>query len=188
MKLFRKYSIQLTFLVLGLFLAGDAAYAQTGGNQVRAIAVLDGSLHQLQKDSLVTVQDSAFFNPSYIGQLDSSYLVQNQVTLMINEASTLYLRSAFTTTVLARISYTDSKGDTASVIRAFTIGYDSAHTYNSRSTFAFKGARKVTVRILSDSSNVTTWDPSTVLLLENQLISQPDFVFHCSNSVSNLTV
>ena len=162
----------------------------SGGGQVKAIAVLDGSLHQIQKDSSVTVEDSAFFNPSYTGDLDTSYSVQNRVTLMINEATNLYLRTAFSVTVKLKISYTTGPGpsDTASTIRSLTIGYDSLHTYNSRASFIFSGAHKVTVTVISDSSNVTTWDPSTVLVLENQLITHPNFIFKCSNTVGNITI
>jgi len=161
-----------------------------GGGQVKALAVLDGSLHQIRPDSIAIVEDSTFFNPANAGLLDSSYAVQNQVTLMINEASTLYLRTPFSVTVKLLIFYSDAKGDTASVVRNFTVNYDTARgaTYNSRSSFVFNGAHKVSVTVLSDSSNVTTWDPTSVLLIQNQLVTTPAFTFSCTNTVSNITV
>jgi hypothetical protein len=109
---------------------------------------------------------------------------------MINEASTLYLRTPFSVTVKLLISYSDAKGDTASVVRNFTVNYDTTRgvTYNSRSSFVFNGAHKVTIQVLSDSSNVTTWDPTSVLLIENTLVTTPAFLFSCTNTVSNITV
>jgi RHS repeat-associated protein len=159
-----------------------------GGGQVRALAVLDGSKHQIQKDSSVTVEDSAFFNPAYAGQLNKSYSVQNAVTLMINEASTLYMRTKFSATVRLLITWSDSSGNSDTATRSFTVGYDSAGTYNSRSSFAFQGAHKVTVKVVSDSTNATGWDPTTVLLVENQLTTRPAFLFNCQTTISNITV
>jgi len=175
-------------LLIGLFFQAADARAGNGGGQIRALAVLDGSRHQIKVDSSRTVQDSAFFNPANIGSLDTGYAVQNQVTLMINEASGLYLRTAFAVTVRLRITYTNSIGNVDSTDRSFTVGYDSTKAYNSRSTFAFSGARKVTIKVLSDSSNVTGWDPNSVLLIENQLTTHPLFTFNCSNTVNSITV
>src|ERR1700761_2549647 len=126
MQMLRKYS-NSWILLAGLLLAATAARAGNGGGQVKAIAVLDGNLHQIRPDSSTTVEDSAFFNPSYIGNLDSAYGVQNIVTLMINESSPLYLRTAFTETVKLRIIYTTATGAIDSTTRSFTINYDSAH-------------------------------------------------------------
>ncbi|WP_133995032.1 hypothetical protein, partial [Dinghuibacter silviterrae] len=162
--------------------------AQSGSGGVLAKAVLDGSLHQISADSSRTVEDSAFFNPSYLGLIDTSYLVQNLVTLKINEGSNVFLRDSFTVTVQLRIGYTTGAGDTAGVLQAFTIHYDSAHAYAARSSFAFKGAHKVTITVLAVTSSVSSWDPTTALLMENQLTAQPDFQFSCSNTVTTLTV
>jgi hypothetical protein len=187
MRLLRNHSCRIFIAIVSLFAGRASALAQNGG-QVTALGVLDGSLYQIRPDSSVTVQDTAFFDPANAGKIDSTYGVQNQVTLMINEASTLYFRTAFSVTVTLRISYTDSHGDTASTIRSFTVGYDSSQTYNSRSSFVFSGAHQVTVQVLSDSSNVTTWDPTSVLLIENQLTTTPGYIFSCTNTVTNITV
>ncbi|MES1249170.1 MAG: hypothetical protein ABUL46_00725, partial [Chitinophaga rupis] len=202
MQKLRKRNIFRTILSAGILFTAHIALAWPGhtgwpenaypgnGGGVVARATLDGSLHQIAVDSMRTVVDSAFFNPSYGGQLDTSYAVLNQVTLAINESSLLYLRDSFTVSVQMRISYATGKGttDTASVLRTFTINYDSAHSYNSRSSFVFKGGRQVTVKIISVHSSVTTWDPTTVLVVENQLTAKPDFLFDCSNTVTNITV
>jgi len=186
----RKYRVSC-FVLVTLVLLGisTACLGQGGvGGQVRALAVLDGSLHQIKADSSTTVEDSTFFDPANSGKLDTSYGVQDQVTLMINEASTLFLRTPFLVTVKLHISYTNAAGATGDDTVNLTVGYDTVQPYKSRSTFAFKGAHKVIVTVLSDSSNTTTWDPTAVLLIENQLTTTPVFVFSCSNTVSNITV
>ena len=183
----RKYSNSWMLLFISIFMLSFSARAGNGGGQVKAIAILDGSLHQIKVDSSRTVEDSAFFNPAFAGNIDSAYSVQNQVTLMINEASSLYLRSAFTVKVRLRITYTTSSGAIDSTFHDFIVGYKSDSTYSSRSSFVFSGAHKVTVTVVSDSSNVSNWDPSSVLVIENQLITRPSFKFNCSNTVSNIT-
>ncbi|WP_431212107.1 hypothetical protein ACQ86N_41175 [Puia sp. P3] len=175
-------------MVLAGIVAGfQATFAGGGGGQVKALAVLDGSRHQIQKDSTITVQDSAFYNPAYAGLLSSSYTVQNQVTVMINEASTRYMPSKFSVTVKLHISW-DSAGHTDTVNRSFTVNYDSSATYNSRSSFVFQGAHQVTVKVISDSTDATGWDPTSVLLVENQLTAWPVFAFNCKATIGNITI
>ena len=184
----RTYSKYWMFFLLGSFLSITGARAGDGGGIVKAMAVLDGSLHQIGVDSSRTVQDSAFFNPAYIGNLDTAYSVQNIVTVKINEASTVYLRSAFNVTVRLRIYYTVGTSTVDSIDRDFAVKYDSAAVYNGRSSFVFNGARKVTVKVLSVTSNVSTWDPVKALMVENLLITRPRFNFSCTNTVSSITV
>src|SRR5262249_22629621 len=149
-----------------------------------ARAVLDGTQHQVQKDSSRTVEDSAFFNAAVIGNIDTGYSVQNVVTVKINESSPLYLRTAFTATVRLHISYSNGN-DTASIDRDFTINYDSAHSYNARNSFVFYGGRRVTVKVLSVTSNAA-WDVASTLMVENQLTAKPKYIFSCSTTVSNI--
>jgi RHS repeat-associated protein len=171
-------------LLIGLICSAAFVRAGDGGGIV-ARAVLDGTQNQVQKDSSRTVEDSAFFNASVSG-VDTGYSVQNLVTVKINEASPLYLRTSFTATVLLHISYSNGT-DTASMNREFTINYDSAHSYNARNGFMFYGGRRVTVKILSVTSNAS-WDVSSVLMVENQLTAKPKYIFSCSTTVSNITV
>jgi len=183
----RKLTLRLILLITTLTMVACTAMASTGGG-ILVKAVLDGSLNQIKVDSSRTVVDSAFFNTAYIGDIDTAYSVQNLVTLKINEASSVFLHDTFSVTVQMRISYSTGANDTSSVVQSFTIHYDSAHSYNSRSSMAFKGAHMVTVKILSVTSTVSSWDPTTALLIENQLVSQPDFAFTCTNAVSTVTV
>src|SRR2546430_489040 len=130
-------------LLLALIGTGKITLAGDGGGIV-ARAILDGSKHQIRPDSSRTVEDTAFFNAN-TSTLDTAYSVQNLITLKINEASPLYLRTAFKATVHVWIVYSNGSA-VDSIERDLTINYDSAKTYNSRNRFAFNGGRRVTVR------------------------------------------
>ena len=171
-----------------MLLVSFGSYAQSGGTGITARSVLDGSLHQLMVDSSVTVEDSAFFNTTYIGNLDTPYTVQNQVTLSINESSPVYLRDTFSVSLKLRIYYLVSSGATDSVDQLFYVHYDSAHAYAARNNFVFSGSHKVTAKVLSVTSTATGWDPTTALLVTNQLTAFPVFAFSCSNTVTQIQV
>ena len=179
------HSFYRIVLLIGMICTTAVVHAGDGGGIV-ARAILDGSKNQVRTDSSRTLQDSAFFNASANG-VDTGYSVQNVVTLKINEASTLYLRTAFTATVRLRIIYSNGAA-IDSMDRDFTINYDSARSYNARNSFVFHGGRRVTVRILSVNTNGATWDVASVLMVENQLMAKPKYVFSCTNTVTNITV
>lgn len=186
MQAMRKLTVYGVLLLIGTMLIRQTTYAQQGSSIV-AKAILDGGLNQLKVDSTRTVEDTAFFNPGNLGILDTAYKVQNLVTLKINEATPLYLRTAFTVKVFLWIIYSNGAA-TDSILKDFEINYDSATTYNARNSFVFYGGRRVTVRVDSIYSSVTSWDPSAVLLVENQLTCSPEFILDCSNSVTDITV
>ncbi|HVU55676.1 MAG TPA: hypothetical protein VHD83_11520, partial [Puia sp.] len=187
MQMPRTYSNRWMILLLSLFVI-NSARGGDGGGVVKAMAVLDGSLHQIKVDSSRTVEDSAFFNPAYVSNLDTAYSVQNIVTVKINEASTVYLHDSFTCNVQLRIYYTVGTSTVDSIDRGFMIRYDSASAYNARNSFVFYGARKVTVKVLSVTSSVSTWDPVKALMVENLLVTRPKFLFSCTNTVTDITV
>jgi RHS repeat-associated protein len=186
MQVMRKLTVYLASLLIGHLALMQPAKAGNGGSIV-AKAVLDGGQQQIKVDSTRTVEDTAFFNPANAGILDTGYLVHNLVTLKINEATSLYLRSAFTVTVRMRLIYSNGTA-IDSMDKDFTINYDSAGTYNARSSFLFNGGRRVTIKVLSITSNVSAWDVTSVLMVENQLTCSPAFIFNCSNTVSNITI
>jgi RHS repeat-associated protein len=163
-----------------------AARANDGGGGVVARAVLDGSKRQVHKDSTVTVEDSAFFNAAAIG-VDTGYSVQNVITLKINEASPVYMRTAFTANVTLSIAYSNGT-DTASMVKTFTVTYDTGQNYNARNNFVFYGGRKVTVKVLNVEVQGASWDVASVLMIENQLTARPGYAFSCSNTVSTITI
>jgi RHS repeat-associated protein len=179
------HSFYRILLLIGFICTVAIARAGDGGGVV-AKAILDGSKNQLRKDSTVTVEDSAFFNAAAIG-VDTGYSVQNVITLKINEASNIYMRTAFQVKVKLLISYSNGT-DTASIIKDFTVNYDTGSVYNARNNFVFYGGRKVTVKVLEVDSNNATWNVSSVLMIENQLTAKPKYIFSCTNTVTNITV
>ena len=128
------HSFYRILLLIGFICTVAIARAGDGGGVV-AKAILDGSKNQVHKDSTVTVEDSAFFNAAAIG-VDTGYSVQNVITLKINEASNVYMRTAFQVKVKLLISYSNGT-DTASIIKDFTINYDTGSVYNARNNFVF---------------------------------------------------
>ncbi|HEY8898342.1 MAG TPA: DUF6443 domain-containing protein [Niastella sp.] len=179
------HSFYRILLLIGFICTVAVARAGDGGGVV-AKAILDGSKNQVHKDSTITVEDSAFFNAAAIG-VDTGYSVQNVITLKINEASNVYMRTAFQVKVKLLISYSNGT-DTASIIRDFTVNYDTGNVYNARNNFVFYGGRKVTVKVLEVDSNGATWNVSSVLMVENQLTAKPKYIFSCTNTVTNITV
>lgn len=177
----------ITVLIISV-IGIHSASAQSSGGTISAKAVLDGSLHQISADSSVMVQDSAFFNAANNGNLDTPYAVQNIITLMINEASSVYLHDTFSVSVALRIYYLTPSGATDSVNQTLFVRYDSTFNYPARNTFVFKGSHQVTVKILSVTPSVTSWDPTTALLLENQMTAMPVFKFTCANTVNQIQV
>jgi hypothetical protein len=180
------HSLYRILLLIGFICTAAIARAGDGGGGVVARAILDGSKNQVHKDSTVTVEDSAFFNAAAIG-VDTGYSVQNVITLKINEASNVYMRTAFQVKVKLLISYSNGT-DTASIIKDFTVNYDTGNVYNARNNFVFYGGRKVTVKVLEVDSNGATWNVSSVLLIENQLTAKPNYIFSCTNTVTNITI
>ncbi len=179
------HSFYRILLLIGFICLAAIARAGDGGGVV-AKAILDGSKHQVHKDSTVTVEDSAFFNAAAIG-VDTGYSVQNVITLKINEASNVYMQTAFQVNVKLRISYSNGT-DTASIIKDFTVTYDTGNVYNARNNFVFYGGRKVTVKVLEVDSNGATWNVSSVLMIENQLTAKPKYIFSCTNTVTSITI
>jgi RHS repeat-associated protein len=161
---------------IGMFFTKQGWASSPPGQPV--LQVLDGNLNQLQTDSLVIVQDSAFFFLS--GSLSSTnYPVINNVTFKINESSLQYLQSSFTASVRLHITSTLFDNSTVSTDTTLTINYRSDSLYTSRSTYQFKNAYKVQVKVLSVSTNVA-WNVWKSLVVEDQLQSFPSFSFSCS--------
>lgn len=155
-------------LTAGQLLFTMAVAAQNG---ITMRKVLDGSKGELVANAAVTVQDSAYFDATLQGKLEPSYSVRNAVTFKLNEYSRVYLGGAFTATASVRIIYTRSDLALDSVEKNLTINYDTTAAYNSRNSFVFSNAHRVTLKVLS----VTSSSPSVTgaLMLENEMNVKP---------------
>ncbi|SDF49222.1 RHS repeat domain-containing protein [Chitinophaga filiformis] len=173
----RKSALWLT--VLMLLMAAGNSFAQTG--TVRILRnILDGSRGQLAKDSVATVQDSLYFNPTLISKLDTPYQVKNIVTFKVNEYSNVYLPAQFTATVNARLIYTRPDFAIDSVDKSFIINYDAAGSYTNRSSFVFGNAHKVTVKVLSVSVTAAA-RVLNALVMENEMQVAPVYKLSCTD-------
>ncbi|SHN16273.1 RHS repeat domain-containing protein [Chitinophaga sp. CF418] len=173
----RKSALWLT--VLMLLMAAGNSFAQTG--TVRTLRnILDGSRGQLAKDSVATVQDSLYFNPSLISKLDTPYQVKNIITFKVNEYSNVYLPAQFTATVNARLIYTRPDFAIDSVDKSFIINYDAAGSYTNRSSFVFGNSHKVTVKVLSVSVTAAA-RVLNALVMENEMQVAPVYKLSCTD-------
>jgi RHS repeat-associated protein len=141
---------------------------------------LDGSLNQLQVDSLVMVEDAKFFNPSYNSILIKPYKVQNKIAFQIREDANYFLQTAFTASVQLRIKYTKSDNSVDSVDKTLSINYrpDSLYTNKAVYVLGLSGYR-VEVKVLSVTDNVS-WDVWRSLEVVNELQASPLYEFSCT--------
>ena len=169
-----------TWLVglLCLLLISNAAWA---GIDPPVLKTLDGSLNQISKDSIVTVEDSKFFDATYNSLLIKPYRVQNKISFIINESANYYLQSAFTATVHVRIIFTRANNTIDSISdQPLTINYNPNGTYTSKATYVLsESAYRVQVKVLSATTDVS-WNVWRSLQVVNELQSQPQYNFSCS--------
>ncbi len=157
-----------------LLLARPAAWA---GGDPPVLKVLQGM--QIHADSSIQVEDSKFFDPSYNSLLIKPYTVKNIVTFRINEEANVLLKTAFTASVTLRIISTRADNSVDSVDKNFAIAYDPAGTYNAIASYPYSGAYRVTVKVISASTNAG-WNVWAALSVENELESMPAYQFSCT--------
>ncbi|SDF49093.1 RHS repeat-associated core domain-containing protein [Chitinophaga filiformis] len=181
-------------LTMLLLLIAAYCQAQTG-NITLLKNTLDGSKQQLAKDSVVTVQDSVYFNSTLISKLDTPYYVKNIVTFRINEYAGVYLPAQFTATVKVRIIYTKPNLTIDSVEKDLSINYDINASYTNRSSFVFNNAHKVTVKVVSASIGTAPARVMSALVLDNEMQVSPVYKLSCTddavksisaNSIANI--
>lgn len=166
------------WLLTLLMVITGAAQAQTGTG-VTFKSVLDGSQGQLVPFATANVEDSVYFDPSQQSKLVTPYEVRNVVTFKINEYSNLYLPAKFTATVNLHVIFTNPDMSVDSVEESLVIDYDTAATYALRNSFVFNNTHRVTVRIMSVTSDAGTGVLSA-LMLENELQAWPVYNLSCT--------
>lgn len=158
--------------------------ALANGSQAQSVTVLkkvlDGSKNQLSQDSVVTVQDSIYFNPALQSKLDTPYQVRNVITFFINEYSNLYLPAKFNATVNVRITYTKPDLTIDSVDKSLTLNYDATQAYTSRNSFVFNNAHRVKVKVLS-TTVTSSIDVLPALMIENEMDVHPVYKLSCTD-------
>ncbi|TWF40340.1 YD repeat-containing protein [Chitinophaga polysaccharea] len=137
--------------------------------------LLDGSKHQLAKDSLVTVTDTTFFSAFMQPKLVLPYPAKNIISFRLNEYSPLFLPSPFSATANIRIIYTKADQQKDSVQTSITINYDTLKQYTVRNSYVFNDAHQVTVKVLDVTTTAGSVDVLPALLIENEMIVQPTF-------------
>ncbi|UPK67195.1 RHS repeat domain-containing protein [Chitinophaga filiformis] len=142
--------------------------------------LLDGARGQLAKDSITTVQDTAYFNPVLQGKLDTPYQVKNIITFRINEYARVVLPATFTAAVSVRIIYTKPDFSLDSVERTLTINYSDTSVYTARNNFVFNNGHRVTVKVLGVTTDASS-DILPALVLENEMDARVLYKLSCTN-------
>jgi hypothetical protein len=163
-------------IILLICFCGKVVYAT---QDPPVLQVLNGT--SIKVDSFRTVEDAKFFDPAYAGKLNPGYLVKNRVSFKINEGSNYYLQSSFSATVTVWIISTRANNTKDSISKTLTINYNPASLYTNTKTYVFTSAYRVTVRVISVSSNVG-WDVWPALSVENELTSFPSYKFYCDTN------
>lgn len=176
-------------LILLLFVAAGIK-AQTG-NVVTLKNILDGNAQQIVPNAVVTVSDDVYFDPGVISKLDTPYQVRNIVTFKINEFSGVYLRMQFSATARVRIIYTKPDYTIDSVEKDLSINYSALNNYTNRRSFVFSNAHKVTVKVLSLTTDASA-NVTKAFQLENEMQVRPVYKLSCTDdavkSISNFSV
>ncbi|WP_291914250.1 RHS repeat-associated core domain-containing protein [Chitinophaga sp. CB10] len=162
-----KIARNLLFLAL-YTLTGTTAFAQ---HAIVIKKMLTGASGQLAKDSVVSIQDAAYFDANR-AKLDTPYFLRNIVTLGIDEFSSRRLPGKFSLSAKVRIIYTTPQLTEDSVDQTLTISYDTTHPYTLRSSFTFAKAHKVSVKILEITTDATM-NVLPALYLENLMEVRP---------------
>ncbi|WEK37957.1 MAG: hypothetical protein P0Y53_10640 [Candidatus Pseudobacter hemicellulosilyticus] len=156
-----------------------SSLAAQAGIDVPVVKVLDGSLGQLKKDSVVLVEDAKFFNAADT-MLIRPYTVRNRISLEINEDLPMALPTSFSVTVRLRITYTNANNTLTSVDRDFSVNYDPNGNYGNKNVWFFDNAYRVEAKVLSIDSGSVNWNVTRVLKVVNQLQSFPRYKWDCS--------
>jgi hypothetical protein len=185
-----KKIFRIAFMLLSQYILHSSCFAINDPVNTQPLL---GSQGQVQVNSSSFVTDYAYFNPLPLpaAQIDPSYLlIQNMVSVGIDEGNTSYIQSDFSVTIQLDIkTYDASQHLKTDSIKPFTINYskESGTTYSSMQYYPFRGASEVRVTVVSIDSNVT-WNVSKVLRIDNTLTSTRDYFFNCTAAISNLSV
>lgn len=173
------------WLLTMLLVITGTVKAQTGTGIVFK-TVLDGSQNQLVQFATASVADSVYFDPSQQSKLVTPYEVRNVVTFRINEYSNLYLPAKFTATINLHVLHTLPDMSIDSVEKTLVIDYDTAATYALRNSFVFNNMHRVTVRVMSVTTDAGAGVLSA-LMLENELQAWPVYNLSCTaDAVMNI--
>lgn len=153
----------LTFFLL-LCVTGRAQ------NSVTVKRVLEGNKNELVTNATLEVQDSVYFNTDR-NKLVLPYQIRNVITFKIDEYSKAFLPDAYSATVNLELTYTyldgagNSRQDTVSTI--LRINSDTSRAHDTRATFVFNNAQKVSARIV----DIYVSKPAAMkaLVLENEM-------------------
>lgn len=159
------------------------------GNNPEYRATLFGKNGNLLVHNTVYVSDLNYQTYKTVsGAIERTYYVKNAVRLMLDEESTWYAQSDFSISAELKVIRENAAGAIDSVSKTLTLDYKKGQglTSGAITSYEFKDAVNVTVRIVSLTKNVS-WDVTKNLKLVNEIISLRDWGFTCTATIPNIT-
>ncbi|MDP4262201.1 MAG: hypothetical protein Q8941_06685, partial [Bacteroidota bacterium] len=182
----RVHNVKRCLLLLVLLLCGRWAMAST---DPIVVTVFKGSNHEIKVDSVRQTIDPVFYS-SHIADIEDTTkdIYRNTIALLIDEEDSAVIQSDFTVSIRVKISWVAKDGTIDSVFKTLQVNYKLADSlkYDARNYFFFDNARKVTIQIDSIDLHGASWDPTTVLKLENRMEVRRNFLFSCSTTAVNV--
>ncbi|MBS1565362.1 MAG: hypothetical protein JST39_13295, partial [Bacteroidetes bacterium] len=173
----QKATISRCISVLGCLLLCVAVFARPGGDPP-VLKTLRGA--QIHADSTMTVEDSKFFDTAYNSILAKPYSARGRLTFRINEGANVLLKSAFTASVILKVTFTDSTKHTYTNDNLFfDVQYNPGSTYNATVSMPFDDVYRMKVEVVSVNTNVA-WNVWDALSIEAEIVSQPVYNFSCA--------
>jgi RHS repeat-associated protein len=153
------------------------------------VTVFKGSNNEIKVDSVRETMDLIFYS-SHKYEIDDTAkdVYRNTIALLIDEDDSTYISSDFTVSIWIKITWLSKNGTTDSIFKKLDIDYKKADSlkYDARNYFFFDNARRVKIEIDSIDIHGASWDPTTVLKLENRMEVRRDYIFSCGTSAQNV--
>ncbi len=152
------------------------------------IQVLKGD--SIKTGKKIMVKDSVFFDPLIRPTIKHTELINNIISLRINEDVAAVLPDSFSFSLNIKVRYlaADTLADSVN-LKTLTIDYNKNKAYNNKAIFLFTGAHYVEAEVLSlQSQFADTAAIRKLLLLENRMVIERIYNLSCTaDSIRNLS-
>lgn len=174
-----------------LFVLGFTVFTAGATEDPPITAILKGSQNALNPNTVMTeLLDPISNNLVSPSPEDSLHKIKSAVYFMLDESDETgtYIQADFTATVNLEISYTTiSTGANYVVNVPLTVTYkkDGGNVFDRMAYYSFEGAKRVSVKLASISSNVS-WDYKKHLILKAEMVAVRDYKFECGDLPQNI--
>ncbi len=131
----------------------------------------------------LAVKDSVYFDAFLKPTIKHTYFINNIISLRINESVDRVFPDSFVLNVKLKVRYATSETSSDSIQeKILTIDYFKNRQYHDKAIFLFNASHYVEAEILQITSSFA--DTSAIIplvLLENRMVIERDYVVNCTN-------